>query len=126
MTKYVETLSISHKTPSAPKTCMDLVLRAERVYNLLGVPHSVATADRIVVIIKHLPPATASAIKIASLTNPTLITRFEELKKYVTLVDEQFKIELATRQTIYVPNRYNRTDGKHPHQKATRNKSAGT
>ena len=30
---------------------MELVLRAERVYNLLGVPHNVATVNQIVVII---------------------------------------------------------------------------
>jgi hypothetical protein len=35
VTNYVEKLSISHRNPNAPKTCMDLVLRAERVYNLL-------------------------------------------------------------------------------------------
>ncbi len=33
-------------------------------------------------------------------------TKYEELKKYVSLVDEQFKTELASRQKKYVPNRY--------------------
>ena len=42
---YIKKLSISHKEHKAPKTCMELVLRAERVYNLLYVPHNVATAD---------------------------------------------------------------------------------
>ena len=76
---------------------MDLVLRAKRVYNLLGAPHNVASTNQIVVIIQQLPPATSSAIKIAALTNPALNTKYDELKKYVSLVDEQFKTELAGR-----------------------------
>ena len=76
---------------TAPKTCMDLVLRAERVYNLLGSPHNVNTADQIAVIIKQLPPATASAIQIAALTNKALTRTYGELKKFISLMDEQFK-----------------------------------
>ncbi len=52
VTNYVEKLSISHGNPNSPKTCMDLVLRAERVYNLFGFPHNVAVIDRIALIIK--------------------------------------------------------------------------
>jgi hypothetical protein len=125
VTDYIKGLSISHRDPKTPKTCMDLVLRAERVYSLLGVPHNVATEDQIAVIIQQLPPATSSAIKIAALTNPALIKKYEELKKYVSLVDEQFKTDLANRQKKYVPNRYNRADtNRHKHQ-GTQNKSAG-
>ena len=51
VTDYIKNLSISHRDPKAPKTCMELVLRAERVYNLLGVPHNVVTADQIAVIV---------------------------------------------------------------------------
>ena len=104
---------------------MELVLRAERVYNLLGAPHNVATANQIAVIIQQLPPTTSSAIKIAALTNPALNTKYDELKKYVSLVDEQLKTELASRQKKYVPNRYNRSDAnRHQHQ-GTQSKSAG-
>ncbi len=77
---------------------MDLVLRAERVYNLLGSPHSVAVVDQIAVTIKQLPPSTSSAIQIATLTNPKLTQKYEELKKFVGLVDEQFKVQLTSRQ----------------------------
>ena len=48
---YIKKLSISHREPKAPKTCMELVLKAERVYNLLGVPHNVATNDQLAIII---------------------------------------------------------------------------
>ena len=74
---------------------------------------------------QQLPPATSSAIKIAARTNPALINKNEELKKYVSLVDEQFKTDLASRQKKYVPNRYNRADtNRHQHQ-GTQSKSAG-
>ena len=122
---YIKKLSISHRENKAPKTCMELVLRAERVYNLLGAPHNVATVDQIAVIIQQLPPATSSAIKIAALTNPALTSKYDELKKYVTLIDEQFKTDLLNRKKKYVPNRYNRQDTnrhQHPH---TQTKSAG-
>ena len=88
VTNYIKKLTISHTEPHAPKTCMELVLRAERVYNLLGVPHNVATVDHIVVTIQQLPPANSSAIKIVALTNLALITKYDELKKYVTLIDK--------------------------------------
>ena len=52
VTDYIKKLSISHRDPTAPITCMELVLRAERVYNLLGAPHNVATANQIAVIIQ--------------------------------------------------------------------------
>ena len=42
---YINKLSISHREHKAPKTRMELVSRAKRVYNLLYVPHNVATAD---------------------------------------------------------------------------------
>ncbi len=58
---------------------MDLVLRAERVYNLLGTPHNVDTADQIAVIVKQLPPATTSAIQIAALTNQALTRTYGEV-----------------------------------------------
>ncbi len=104
---------------------MELVLRAERVYNLLGAPHNVATANQVAVIIQQLPPVTSSAIKIVALTNPALNSKHEEPKKYVSLVDEQFKTELASRQKKYVPNRNNRSDAnRHQHQ-GTQSKSAG-
>ncbi len=129
MTNYVEKLSIFYKNPSAPKTCMDLVLRAERVYNLLGVPHNVAVVDRIAVIIKQPTLATSSAIQIAALTNPALTRKYEEFKKYVSLVDEQFKVELTSRQKKYVPNKYNRgSDGKqhqHNNNNTNQNKAIG-
>ena len=51
VTDSIKKLSISHRDPAAPRTCMELVLRAERVYNLLGAPHNVATANQIAVII---------------------------------------------------------------------------
>ena len=55
VTDYIKKLSISHRDTTAPKTCMELVLRAERVYNLLGAPHNVATENQIAVIIQQLP-----------------------------------------------------------------------
>ncbi len=73
------------------------MLRAERVYNLLGVPHNVATADQIAIIIQQLPPATSNAIKIAARTSLALVTKYDELKKYVALIDEQFKTDLLSR-----------------------------
>jgi hypothetical protein len=82
---------------------MDHVLRAERVYNPLGVPHNVDTVNRIAVIIKQLPLGTTNAIQIAALTNPTLIRSCDELKKYIALVDEQFKTELSSRHKKYIP-----------------------
>ncbi len=45
VTDYIKKLSISHRDPTAPRTCMELVLRAKRVYNLLGATHNVATAN---------------------------------------------------------------------------------
>ena len=113
VTNYVEKLSVSHRNPTAPKTCMDLVLRAERVYNLLGTPHYIDTANQIAVIIKQLPPATTSAIQIAALTNPALTRTYGELKKFISLMDEQFKTEMTSRQKKYSTNNYNRnSDGK--------------
>ena len=104
MADYIKKLSISHREHKAPKTCMELVLRAKRVYNMLCVPHNVATVDQIAVIIQQLPPATSSAIKIAALTNLALISKYDELKKYVTLIDEQFKTDLFNRQKKFIPN----------------------
>ena len=95
---------------------MDLVLRAECVYNLLGVPHNVAVIDQIAVIIKQLPLATSSAVQIVALTNPILTRKYDELKKYVNLVDEQIKVELSSRQKKYVPNKYNRSNDGNQHQ----------
>jgi hypothetical protein len=48
----------------------------------------VAVVDKIAVIIKQLPPATSNAIQIIALTNPKLTQKYEELKKYVGLIDE--------------------------------------
>lgn len=101
VTNYFEKLSISHKIPNAPKMCIDLVLRDESVYNnLLGVPHNVDTIDQIAVIVKQLPPSTTSAIQISALTNPALMRRYDELKEYVTLVDERFKRSVKSTEEI--------------------------
>jgi hypothetical protein len=107
---------------------MDLVLRAERVYNLLSVPHNVDTANQIAVIIKQLPPATTSAIQIAALTNPAITRTYGELKKFISLMDEQFKTEMASRQKKYATSKYDRnSDGKQHQQNKTNNnnKSVG-
>jgi len=121
VTNYVEKLSVSHRNPTAPKTCMDLVLRAERVYNLLGTPHYIDTANQIAVIIKQLPPATASAIQIAALTNPALIRTYGELKKFISLMDEQFKTEMTSRQKKFSANKNNRNSDGKQHQQNTNN-----
>lgn len=59
VTEYVDKLAVAHKNKKAPNTCVNLVLRAQRVYSLLGVPHSVSLEDHVAVVIKRLPAVPA-------------------------------------------------------------------
>lgn len=85
---------------------MDLVLRAKRIYNLLYVPDTVNIRDHLAVITKKLLVATTCAIHIHALSNPTIKTGHVELKKYVKVVDEPFRQDVAARKAKYIPTCY--------------------
>ncbi len=93
ITEYVDNLSVSHRNPKAPHNCMDLVLRAERVFGLLGHPLCVSIENQLAVVIKRLPAAVGNAVNIHSLTNPNIKSKYIDLKDFVKVIDDTFTID---------------------------------
>ena len=113
VTRYIDKLSVSRKQPKSPSTCMELILRAERVYALLAVPHNVSVIDQIAVIIKRLPTAASSAIELHAITKPSILCVYDDLKSFVKIIDDAFKKELGRKQSNYNSNN---KSGKKPYQ----------
>ena len=91
VTEFVEKLSVSHRDPKAPYTCMELVLRAERVFSLLGHPLCVSVENQLAVVIKRLPTTVGNAIIIHSLTNHGVKSKYNDLKDFVKVINDAFK-----------------------------------
>ncbi len=84
---------------------MDMVLRAERVYNLLGVPQTVSVEG-------HIAVAATNSISIHALTNPNIERKCNDLKEFVKVIDDTLRKDLSTRQAAkirpigYKPNHH--------------------
>jgi hypothetical protein len=111
VTEYVDSLTVSQRNPKAPKNCMDLVLRAERVFSLLGHPLCVDIENQLAVVIKRLPAAVGNAIKIHSLTNPNIKSKYIDLKDFVKVIDDTFAKDLMRKQNKFKATSYKPYNG---------------
>ena len=73
---------------------MNLVLRADRVFGLLGHPLYVSIENQLVVVIKRLLAAVGNAINIHSLTNHGIKSKYYDLKDFVKAIDDTFKKDM--------------------------------
>ncbi len=74
---------------------MELVLRAERVFSLLGDPLCVIIQNQLAVVIKRLPTVVGNAINIHSLINLGIKSKYIDLKDFVKVIDDAFKKDLS-------------------------------
>ena len=84
-----------------PHTCMGLVLRAERVFGLLGHPLCVSIENQLAIVIKRLPRAVGNVINIHSPTNPGIKGKYNDLKDFVKVIDDTFKKDISNKHAKF-------------------------